>query len=470
MKKILALSIGLALAGCASMGGSKTQSTLRDASTLEASRTLEANAAKAAWPAGDWWKAFNDPQLDALVEEGLRGSPSIALAEARVRKGEAYAREAGAALAPRIDGKASVTRDRFTGNSFYPPPYGGSWNTQPGATVNLAYDFDFWGRNRAAVRAALGDAKASEVEAAAARLVLGVSIAQAYVELEHLFMQRDVAQATLEQRAKLRDLTSQRVGAGLDSKVELRQAETALPESREQLARIDEGIALARNQVAALLGAGPDRGLAITRPATHPTAAGLPSILPADLLGRRPDLVAQRLRVEAASAGIDVARANFYPNISLAAYVGLQSIGLSQFLKAGSLVAGGGPALSLPIFEGGKLRAQLAGRQAEYDVAVEQYNAALVEALHQVADQIASLRALDTRRNEQRQALASAQDAYDLAVLRYREGLGNYLQVLSAESAVLGQRSLGADLEARQRVLSVNLIRALGGGYEGVNS
>ena len=468
--RMLALAGALAVAGCASLGDSKVQSTLRDPAALQASQALESRAAQAAWPASDWWKAYGDPQLDALVDDALKGNPTIALAEARVRKADAFAREAGAAQSPRVTANAAVTRDRFTENSFFPPPYGGAWNTQPHATLDFAYEFDFWGRNRAAVRAAVGEARAAEVDATSARLLLAVSVVQAYLELERNYTQRDVAQATLEQRAKLRDLTSQRVSAGLDSKVELRQAETALPETRELIARFDEAIALTRNQLAALAGAGPDRGLALARPATRAVHAGLPSSLPADLLGRRPDIAAQRLRVEAAAAGIDVAHAAFYPNISLTAYAGLQSIGLAQFLRAGSLVAGAGPALSLPVFEGGKLRAQLAGRQADYDAAVEQYNASLLEALRQVADQVASLRALDTRRNEQRQALASAQDAYDLAVLRYREGLGNYLQVLSAETAVLAQRSLGADLDARERVLSVNLVRALGGGYEGVKS
>ena len=470
MKRNLALMATLLLAGCASFGDSHTRSRLRDPATLQAARTLEGTARDHAWPAEGWWKGFGDPQLDALVDEALKGNGSLKLADARLRRAEALAREAGAALQPRVTANTGVTRDRFTANSFFPPPYGGAWNTQPQAAISFNYEFDFWGRHRAEVRAALGEARAAEVDASAARLVLAVAVTQAYLELEHAFTQRDVLQATLEQRDHLRELTAQRVAAGLDSRVELRQAETALPETREQIARLDEAIALDRNRIAALVGAGPDRGLSLTRPATHAFAAGLPDSLPADLLGRRADIVAQRERAEAAGAVIDVARAAFYPNISLSAYAGLQSIGLSQFLRAGSVIAGAGPAFSLPIFEGGRLRAGLAARQAEYDAAVEQYNGTLVDALHDVADQVASLRSLAVRRNEQRQALASAQDAYELALLRYREGLGNYLQVLSAESAVLSQRSLGADLEARERVLNVNLIRALGGGYQGASA
>ena len=460
----------LVLAGCASMGGSKTQALERDPASIEAARALEGAAAATAWPSGDWWRSFGDAQLDALEEEGLRSSPSLALAQARVRKAAALAEEAGAVLKPQVSGSASLTRDRFSENYIFPPPFGGAWYTQPLARLDFSYELDFWGRNRAAVRAALGAERAAEVDVAAARLMLSVAIAQAYLDLESQYAQRDVAAATLDQRVKLRDLTAQRVSAGLDSQVELKQADTAIPQTRELLARYDEAIALGRNRLAALLGDGPDRGLELQRPRTQAAHAGLPSSLPADLIGRRPDVAAQRLRIEAAGATIDVAKASFYPNVSLTAYAGLQSLGLSQFLTAGSAVAGVGPALSLPIFEGGRLRANLKSKQADYDAAVEQYNGAIVEAVHEVADSVASMRALEVRRREQRQALESAQAAYDLALIRYREGLGNYLQVLSAETPLLAQRSLGAELDARERVLSVNLIRALGGGYEGANS
>jgi NodT family efflux transporter outer membrane factor (OMF) lipoprotein len=464
---VLAIAV---LAGCASLDDSKPLSRLRDPARLEASRTLAQGPANAAWPKTTWWTSFGDAQLDALEDEALAASPNLAIAQARVRKAGALAAAAGAALAPRVDGSASVTRDRFSGNYIFPPPFGGAWYTQPLARLDFGYEFDFWGRNRAAVRAALGEAKAAEIDGAAARLVLSVAIAQAYLDLERQYAERDVAQATLAQRVKLRELTAQRVAAGLDSQVELKQAETAIPETRERIARADEAIALSRNCLAALAGAGPDRGLALARPHTTPAATGLPSRLPADLIGRRPDVAAQRLRVEAAAAGIDVAKASFYPNVSLTAYAGLQSLGLSQLASSASAIAGAGPALSLPVFEGGRLRANLHARQADYDAAVEQYNGAIVEALQEVADQLASMRALEARRREQRAALASAQAAYDLALLRYREGLGNYLQVLSAETPLLAQRSLGAELDARERLLSVNLIRALGGGYEGANS
>ncbi|HEY2628158.1 MAG TPA: efflux transporter outer membrane subunit [Usitatibacter sp.] len=465
-----ALAAALALAGCASFDGSKPQAELHDANKLAAARTLESNAMAAQWPVDGWWKDFKDPQLDALIEEATKSSPQIAIAQARLRRADALARAAGAALKPTVNGNLSIQEQLFSENSYFPPPFAGSWTTQNQGTIDFNYEFDFWGRNRSNLRAALGEAKASKVDADAAHLMLSVAIAQAYVDLIRNYAQLDVERATLEQRQKLQDLTSQRFTAGLDSRVELKQAETALPQTRERIARLEESIGIGKNRLAALVGAGPDRALDIQRPTAQAFATGLPTKLPADLIGRRPDIVAQRLRVEAASANIDAAKAAFYPNISLVAYVGLQSLGLSKFISSGSEIAGIGPALSLPIFEGGKLRANLSVKDADYDIAVEQYNETLVEALQEVANQLASFHALEIRRRESKLALVSSQDAYDLAVLRYREGLGNYLQVLSAETQVLIQKSLAADMDARELELSVNLIRALGGGYQGAQS
>jgi len=287
------------------------------------------------------------------------------------------------------------------------------------------------------------------------------------VQLERAYLQLDVANANLRERQQIYNLTRDRNAAGMDSRVELKQAESALPATREEIAQLEERIALTRNEIAALLGQGPDRGLAVARPtASALVPVGLPSIVPAELLGRRPDLVAQRARVEAAQHAIASAKAEFYPNVNLLAFVGLQSIGGGGFLSAASRMVGVTPAVSLPIFDGGRLRGNLAGRDAEYDIAVEQYNQTLADALRDVVDQVTSLRSVDTQRAEQRTALAAAQEAYDLALLRYREGLGNYLQVLSAEAPLLAQQGLDADLRARELELSINLVRALGGGFD----
>jgi NodT family efflux transporter outer membrane factor (OMF) lipoprotein len=200
---------------------------------------------------------------------------------------------------------------------------------------------------------------------------------------------------------------------------------------------------------------------------TYDEALALPANVPADLLARRPDIVAQQLRVEAAAARIGAAKADFFPNINLAAFVGLGATsihGLPLF-NAGSAIAGIGPALHLPIFDAGRLQANLRGRYGEYDIAVSQYNQALVDALRQVADQIASLRAVKRQLVDQADALAAAGDAYGLTLDRYRAGLTNYLDVLVNEERLLAERLNRVRLEGRSLALAVETIRALGGGY-----
>jgi NodT family efflux transporter outer membrane factor (OMF) lipoprotein len=286
------------------------------------------------------------------------------------------------------------------------------------------------------------------------------------VQLDRAYLQLDVAQATLKERGQIYALTRDRNAAGIDSRLELKQAEAALPATREQIEQLQETIGLTRNMLAALLGAGPDRGLAIARPVANvlqPVA--LPSAIPAELLGRRPDLIAQRWRVEAAQKGIAGAKAAFYPDVNLVGLIGLQSFGAAGFLSAASRMVGFGPAVTLPMFEGGRLRGNLAGANADYDIAVEQYNQLLADALRDIVDQLTSLASVEAQHREQEQALADAQEAYDLALLRYREGIGNYLQVLSAESPLLVQQGLEADLRARDLEISISLVRALGGGF-----
>jgi len=463
-----ALAALLVLASCASTHGLKPRAAISAADALKADRALaDANVDAAAWPARDWWTRFGDPQLDGLINEAVAGSPSLKVALDRAQQASALAEEAASARSPRVDSSLSATRQRFAENGVVPPPYAGGWATFDQLQATLSWDIDFWGKNRAAFEQALGQARAAELDAQVARLALSADVGHAYVQLMRAYLQLDVAQATVEQRETVFALTRDRNVAGVDSRLELKQAEAAVPAAREQVAQLNESIALTRNQIAALLGQGPDRGLAIARPAAMTGAdAALPSRVPSQLLGRRPDIRAQRWRVEAARQGIHVAQTQFYPDVNLNAFVGFQSLGTSSFLSLGNREVGVGPAVSLPLFDAGRRRANLADADAQYDAAVEQYNQTLSDALREVVDQLSSFRSVSEQRVEQEHALAASRDAYDLAVLRYREGVGNYLQVLSAEAPLLIQESLQADLRARALDLSINLVRALGGGLD----
>ncbi len=463
---VAAAAVVALLAGCVSSAGLAPIARTNGADHLAVSQTLGSEPASAAsWPAEDWWTRFGDPQLDELVAEGLKGSPSLKEAEARTRQAVAAASGAHAALYPEVDAGASSFRELFPQQSLYPPPYGGTWNTLNELKAGLSWEVDFWGKNRSAYQAALGQARAADLDARAARVVLAASIAHTYIALAHDYLQLDVAQTLLNERDQIYSLTRDRNAAGIDSRLELSQAESALPDARERITQLEERIALTRNALAALLGDGPDRGRAIERPALQiPADVELPSRLPSELLGRRPDILALRWRIEAARHGIDQSKAEFYPDVNLSALVGLQSLGTGAFFAAANREIGAGPAVTLPIFDAGSRRADLSARDADYDVAVEQYNQALADAVREVVDQIVSFKSVAAQRAEEREGLSTAQEAYDLALLRYREGVGNYLQVLATHEQLLAQRSLEADLRARAWDVSVDLARALGGG------
>src|SRR3989442_9949433 len=286
----------LLLAGCASTHGLKPHAAMTGVDSLQADRALAGASVDAgAWPAQNWWTRFGDSQLDRLIGEALAGSPSLKLALSRARQASALADEAASARSPRVDSSLSATRERFPVNGLVPPPFAGGWATFDQLQATLSWDIDFWGKNRAAFEQALGQARAAAVDAQAARLALSVDVAHAYVELMRAYMQLDVAQATVEERDTVFALTRDRNAAGIDSRLELKQAEAAVPAAREQVAQLNETIALTRNQIAALLGQGPDRGLSIERPAAMASAdAVVPSRGPSQLLGRRPDIVAHR--------------------------------------------------------------------------------------------------------------------------------------------------------------------------------
>jgi NodT family efflux transporter outer membrane factor (OMF) lipoprotein len=333
-------------------------------------------------------------------------------------------------------------------------------------TATLSWQVDFWGKNRAAYESAVGSERAAEVDSQAARLTLAANIAHVYARLQEDSLQLNVARQTLQDREQVLTLTRDRNAAGLDSRLELTQAQAAIPAAREQIEQLEESATRSRHVLAALTGAGPDRALSIHAPQLAISVQStLPSAVPAELLGHRPDLVAQRWRVEAASSGIREAKAEFYPNVDLIAFIGLQNLGSTNLFSAANRQYGVAPAFTLPLFDAGKRRAKLAAQDAQYDAAVEQYNQLVTDALREVVDALTSMDSLGRQRAEERDALASAQEAYDLSVLRYREGLGNYLQVLSAESQLLVQRSLEAQLQARALDLSVDLVQALGGGF-----
>jgi NodT family efflux transporter outer membrane factor (OMF) lipoprotein len=462
---LLASTALFALSACAAIPDLGLPPLPKLVSDYGASRSLAAPAAE--WPSDKWWTVYGDTQLDHLIEGALAESPDLAQAQARVHQAEAYAQEAGATLGPHLDAVASVAEVKQSYNMGFPPalvPHG--WQDAGTGALSLNWQLDFFGKNRTLLAAATSESEAAQAEEAAARLTLSTAVAAAYADLDQLYADRDAAQDALRVRRDSEGLISQRASQGLETHAAEERAHAGRAAAEAELAALDEGIGLTKNRIAALMGQGPDLGLSITRPAPGAIRAfGLPANLQAELIGRRPDVVAARLTAEAEAKRIKAAKADFYPNVNLVGLIGFQSLGLNMLTKGGSSFGSVGPAVTLPIFESGQLQGAYRGTRAKYDEAVATYDQTLVGALKDVADSAVSAKALDTRLAKNREALDAAQAAYDLTQQRYAKGLGTYLEVLTAEDALIANRRAVADLETRAFTLDVALIRALGGGY-----
>lgn len=417
------------------------------------------------WPAANWWDNMGDPQLGQLITEALADAPDMRAAEARARQAMAAAQFTKGDLLPSLGASASTQMQRQSYNLGFPAPRG--WDDNGRISLDFGWDIDFWGKNRAAYSAALSTARAAAAERDHAALALSAAIASHYADLAGLFADRDAAQDAVTVRTRTWELMSQRQQNGLENRGAVERAQSAQAQALGELAATDEAIAVLQYRIAMLMGQGPDRGASITRPtARGRITAALPRELPLQLLGRRPDIMAARLRLDAAQKHIDVAERSFYPNINLAAFIGLSSINLSQLLENNSLIGGAGPALSLPLFQGGKLRAQYRLSEADYDLAVAQYDQILAHALGEVASIAKSMAMLETRLDHARTANQAAENAHRIANDRYRGGLANSLDVLAAEDALIATRRARAALETRALTLDIDLIRALGGGYQ----
>jgi len=423
------------------------------------------------WPAQDWWTAYKDPQLNALIAEGLAGSPDIRIAEARVKEADAAAQKAGAALYPQLSANGEVSEFRESLNQGFPKvfqsylPHG--WHSQGQLTANASYDLDLFGADRAAFAAPTSDADAAAVDLAASQLALSTSIASAYANLVQLVADRAAAQESLKERDESTELVRQRQSQQLENEGELSQARSRGAAAKADLDQIDGQIVLARNQLAALVGKGPDRGLDITLPTAielHPF--GVPATLGVDLIGRRPDIVAAKLRAESASSRIKVAHAAYYPNISLTGDIGYQALGIGDLISPASIIGQIGPAVSLPIFDGGKIESGYRNARAQYDEAVANYDKTLTQALHDVADVLANQRELSAELADAKVALTESENAYRISTLRYQGGLSRYLDVLTSEDTLVVQRRRVADLQARAFGQDVALVHALGGGFQ----
>ncbi|MDO9023160.1 efflux transporter outer membrane subunit [Zwartia sp.] len=455
----------LTLVGCAPFPEMRAPAAETRADALETKTSFLAPSGD--WPTDLWWTGYGDHQLDQLVKEALEYSPTLNVAQARVRRAQAMTQVAGAPLQPEINLNATAGSQRLSYNYLTPPGnVVRGWNEFGQAALNMNWELDFWGKYRAGLAAATSELAARQAEEAQARLILATAVASGYAELARLFALKDAAERAADVRAKTHSLFAERHLHGLETRASVLEAQAKESQARTEVLFLDEQIALQRNSLASLVGAGPDRGLSIERPnALLQKKFTLPTQLSANLIGRRPDIVAARLRAQSRASLVERKAADFYPNINLVAMLGVQSLGLDVLGQSGSVYGNIGPAISLPIFTGGRLQGELRGARADFDEAVASYNETLIHAFQNVSDVATRYRALTAQQQEAERGLRAASQANQLALGRYRGGLSSYLDVLISEDIMLTSLRLVADLRARNFMLDVALVRALGGGY-----
>lgn len=459
----LVLLVVLGLIGCAPAPVLKDPATSKG---VAASRSFD--APETAWPEDDWWKKYNDKQLDQLVRIALSNSPDIKIAAARFKQASAFSDSIGSVLYPQLSGNANATAQEFSGNYLFPPsmtPNGWPWTGQ--ATLNFNWEIDIWGKNRAALSAAVSSAQASLADHEQAKLLISAGVVQTYAELARAYSNKETLEKIIGIRKQTVDLFTQRQKHGMETQGAVDQAAAKMVLAKNDLVQADTQIKLLKNKIAALAGQSPDFALTIKKPEINFNYHyALPAEIDVGVLGRRPDVIAARWLVESKDATIYQRKAEFFPNVNLAAFIGFQSLGLNNLIAPESHYGSAGPAIYLPIFQGGRLRANLNASKAGYDEAVANYEKVLLGALQEVADVGVNMKALDEQVALSNDAVKKSTSALSIAKARYEGGLSNYLNVLVAEDELLTMLRVQTDINARAFIYDASLNKALGGGYK----
>ena len=467
---LLAASLSL-LNGCALMPEDGTRAKLLETPSLKQTLNGDAQAEKIVreWPKAQWWQELHSAELNRLIETALKDSPSLHAAAARLTQAEAVADFQAAEMLPSIYANAELHHRRFSATDFYGPAGGQTFTGAYIDPVVFRYHLDLWGKDKASLEAALGKERAQASELAMARLMLSTAIARSYIRLCSAEEDIELAHALIEKAGEKWQLAELRWQRGLTSQDPVYASEQLVEAARQRETSVRSQAQVLRNRLAALVGQGPDWGKSIR--AEEIEMAGhlpQPEAVSLGLLAHRPDVAAAMWQVEAAAQLIKVAKTNFYPDVNLVGFAGLRSLNLKDlFLSHGASVAYGmGPTVSLPIFEGGRLEAELKNQQAAYDAAAESYNGTLLAAVQQVADSLADWRKTVEHDAAQERALEAAEAASTLAGKRYQAGLSSRDGIIEAEAALIQQRLTASELRSAHQLAAVGLIEALGGGYE----
>lgn len=452
--------LGAACSACGGLPERVAPPVLPSAQTLGLQQ-----AGLAQLPATRWWRELGDPQLTSLIDASIDGNPDLALARARARQAMSVAGIAEAGRSPTVGMALDMQHLRTTKYGFYPPPYAGAVLTQRDVGLQMNWELDLWGERRAQWQSALAQAKASELETEAVRSALASAVASAYFSYQESLVRGNLLREIEAVSAKLAKLhlAMQQVGLQNAERSSAALQDDAL--ARQQLAQAEHATIRSHQQLAALLGRTPAQ-LPQLSAAGHWHEPTLPQSIPAELLGRRADLQAWQMRLRGRQSAIEAARARFFPNINLAAVAGYSSLLAGKLFDNGARTWNVGPALSLPLFEGGALQANLRTEQANQVLTVAHYHAALLDAVHEVAERLAQLASLQRERAEGQEALEHMCDNQQLAEARWRRGLTDQLPALTWRVRTLRQELAQTALDFQVWHARAALIKALGGGFE----
>lgn len=465
---LIALIHLMMITSCVNYVGIKEHSHLYDTNSLSIHHSYPLPVTTSMrGPCPEWWYRFHDPQLNQLIAVALTDSPNLQVAKSRVAKAAHIAEEAGSRLGPSIDFSGYIRRERFSGDGLTPPPFNGITATIGDVALNFNYELDFWGKNREALAARITEIQAAKADLAAANLIISAAVASAYFQLQYDIAQLQIAENIAQQQQSLLKISRLLTNRHIESAIPLSTVTTEEQAAHVNVAQAKQAVMLSRYQLATLMGKNPFTTEIVVGPFIYRRqSVSLPNQLPAHLLARRPDVIASRWRVEAACHEVNVAKARFFPDINLIGLYSYQSLGLNNLFKSLSRDIAGEAAIDLPIFDAGLRRANLKTNYAEYDIAVNQYNDAILTSLHQVADQLSTLQSIKTQLSAQTRLVKASQHRYALTQSRYQHGIDDYSVVLQRKITLLDQKRGLLQIQAQQFLATVAMIKALGGDYQ----
>jgi len=452
----------LTLAACAMVPRHLDHPALRDDVPLAGLAAPE----RAGWPEADWWKAYGDPQLDELVAQAMQQAPDLAAAQSRLNSAEQSVRAVAAQAGLSINGNAQVARQRLSEHGLIPAKFlGFTWYNQADLGVQLQYDFDWWGKTRAAVESALDEAHAAEAQHSAAALALQYAVADTYFGWQADQARLKLANATVVVEERLARIAELRVRQGVDVPDEASKAQAQLAAAREMQGAIERSGEIRLAALAALVGVAPAQLPKLEARPLPTVNSGLPPHAGLDLIARRPDIAASRWQVEAALKQTDVARAEFLPDLSISALAGLSSIDLGKLFSASSRTFALTPAMHLPLFNSGLLKANYGVRKAQLEGAVAQYQSVVLQAAREVSTQALTAQMIAERRTQQQAQIDADQRILAAAKARAHQGVRDARESLAAEAQLLQQQDASTQLHGQAVSTDLALIKALGGGY-----